>query len=369
MSDFNNNYPQSEEEKQEDKNEVKDTQPQILKQKPVNRNYIIGAIVFVLLLSICGYWYWTTTPKYSLQKAFTAISNHDLIAYDKYVDTDTVVSRMIDQLLSSQDLNSEDGINALATGIVQMIKPKLVEMAKEQIRSFVEKGDFETVSTDNNGPSFSIGSIYNRSSDGQDDAQYRGIDYVKKNGNICFVGIKIYNPKLEQEIIPEIKMRKVDSYWQIAEISNLSEMIKKIDEAENAKLEQLNKSIIDQINQAVIIDGLFLDKYSDSWGFSNYVIIGATFNFQTEKSVKEINTKITIKNNNDKVLLDMTFKSEGSFYKGNVSQVEWKKDINPFIAEDKELFETSNENLFGDIQNTSLIFEDGTELKIYDKLP
>ncbi len=53
----------------------------------------------MVLLGICGYLYWVTTPFYALQEAGIAAARHDLAAFEKRVDIDVFVDNLIDDLL------------------------------------------------------------------------------------------------------------------------------------------------------------------------------------------------------------------------------------------------------------------------------
>ena len=128
MSEINTNINQNNDSYQEGYQKINKTN--LLKNKKRHLCCVIGLII-VLLVGILGYKYWTGTPLYSLKMVAKAVEKHDLINFKKYVDVDSVVSRMIDQSIE-YEMSSEpdDAMNDFAMGIVQLIKPKMVDMVK-----------------------------------------------------------------------------------------------------------------------------------------------------------------------------------------------------------------------------------------------
>ncbi|MGI6588117.1 MAG: hypothetical protein ACOX2N_04955 [Peptococcia bacterium] len=365
MSEINTNINQNNDSYQEGYQKINKTN--LLKNKKRHLCCVIGLII-VLLVGILGYKYWTGTPLYSLKMVAKAVEKHDLINFKKYVDVDSVVSRMIDQSIE-YEMSSEpdDAMNDFAMGIVQLIKPKMVDMVKDEIYSYVEKGTFEEKETSDDELSFSLSDIFKNTSDVQS-IQFKGVDYVKKSDNVALVGLKIYNCIFEKELIVEVKMRDMKKYWQVAEINNFAALIKKMDELKEEKLAQLNKPILEEINKTVVVKDITLDKISDDfWGFSNSVIINVAIEVLDNKKITEIGGIILSKNKDEQILLDMPVDLTKVNFTEKVNTVQWEKEINPFISEDEEFFAT--EDLTTTFEWKYIKFADGTELEVLDELP
>lgn len=349
------------EEKQEH-NEENTIQP----QKKNYKLYAAALVVFIFIASASGYWYWTRTPQYSLKQVAKAVQNHDLPSFQKYVDLDTAASRMIDDLVKSQPSSGSNVADSLTSGLVEMMKPKLVDMVKSQVLDLVEKGDIENENTDDN---ISLSQFYPNENNNKS-SKFKGTEYVKKEGNIALVGIMLYYPTVDQDIIAEVKMRKMGSYWQVAEFSNFAELNQEIEELKKAKLNELNKPIREEISKALNVKPVAIERVSeDAWGMSNKIYLNVPIKFLSDKSISQISGVITVSNLDNKVLLNMPINAQGSTYKDKESTISWEKDINPFIPEDKELFKTSDTALNIDVKITALKFADGTELKELEKLP
>ena len=98
-------------------------------------------VVLLALVGVGGYYYWTTTPEYSLQKILTALEEHDVDTFEKHVDIENFVESAIDQFmlqtLSETTDPEKSGLeslgNLLGAGLMELMKPKLVSFAKKSI--------------------------------------------------------------------------------------------------------------------------------------------------------------------------------------------------------------------------------------------
>lgn len=339
--------------------------------------FIVFGIIGIIITGALGYWYWTKTPQYSLKLVQEAVVKHDLATFDKLVDLDTIIPRAIDQLIDAKMNDPEnvqdESMKNFAMGFLNTFKPTMVSSAKDQIRSYVEKGNFEQ--PQNNGENkektkFKVEEIYNNAIGGT--SEFKGIDYVKKDGMIAVVGTKVFMPKLGKEAILEFKMRQIDGYWQVAEINNLGEFILMVEKLKKEKLAELNKPLLDQIAQNIQFSNVrMMAGNNNAWGISKVVRFPVVITNVGTQSVSELGAVINVKSADGKYLLKYPVKFAGSTLlgPGASSDVSWKKDINPFIASDEVLYKAVGGNISIEIVCKYIKFADGTELKIEDKLP
>ncbi|WP_333594750.1 hypothetical protein, partial [Anaerospora hongkongensis] len=226
------------------------------------KKIVLAAVAAVIVIALLGYWYWTKTPQYSLKLMQESVVKHDLAAFNKYVDIDSVTSRAIDQLLELK-LNDpkdvqDDTTKNFAAGLIKILKPQLVAVAKEEMKTFVEKGTTELPDNQSaNNPKMK--ELLNT---GSGKAEFKGVAYTNKDGKIATVGLDMFYPKLNSTTVLEVKMREMDGYWQIAEISNLASFMKKLEELETAKLAEINKQTIAEINSAIRLENITITKQS-----------------------------------------------------------------------------------------------------------
>lgn len=99
------------------------------------------AIVFFLVFANFGYWYWTTTPFYSILEIRESIIHHDLKTFEQYVDVERVSSHMIDGFLTPQVRSRlSKGVlgDLLGSGLISLVKPTLMDVIKNEVSHFVE---------------------------------------------------------------------------------------------------------------------------------------------------------------------------------------------------------------------------------------
>src|SRR4051812_6560228 len=100
--------------------------------------------MFVLLAAIVGaawYRYYTTTPGYSIRQARAAVVAHDPVAFDKYVDVESIAANLLNGLTQQRGLLSLVNPGSwVVKGIGAALKPALAAGAKKQVDAFVATG-------------------------------------------------------------------------------------------------------------------------------------------------------------------------------------------------------------------------------------
>ena len=200
------------------------------------KKLVVGLVVVCLVILGAGgvyYWQYTKSPKYSLLQAKNAFEQHDLVSFEKYVDVEGITNSLIDQMLETATEQEkpkgewEQLGESIGNGLVALLKPQLSKLAKQQIAKLVETGKLEEEqeSTESNEPDFSLSDIWNKA--GGEKAGFQGIEYIKKEGKIAYVGLKFFQKEYNTDLILDLKMRDRGGYWQVAELSNFADYMKK----------------------------------------------------------------------------------------------------------------------------------------------
>lgn len=193
---------------------------------------------FLMVLVIgagIGYWYWTTTPQYSIGQVKDAIKAHDLQKFENYVDLDVVSTRLVDDFLTEpmQRTAGQSSIGDLIiTGLMAVFKPKMVMSVKQQLIDYVQSGAFTNVRD----PDQSSSKVDLKKMDSRFGFQkhaFKGIRSVKTDGNLSTLELRFYNATYDQDLILEVKMRKgEDNHWHVIELSNLPDFMAKLAQLE-----------------------------------------------------------------------------------------------------------------------------------------
>lgn len=130
---------------------------------------------------------------------YKAVEAHDYETFTRYVDVDSVIDNVVDKALKETeeeasvegDVWAEFG-KSLAEGFIALMKPRLKEEAKSQIRKQIESGEFKK----NYQPKNLVNAITKIK--------------VKKEGKVADV---VLMNEENKEL--SLKMRKMDRYWQV----------------------------------------------------------------------------------------------------------------------------------------------------------
>lgn len=107
------------------------------------------AVLLALLIAGGGYWYWTTTPQYSMINLAESVRNHDLTKFRKFFDVDSVSSHAVDDLssASSQAIGGAGLLQRLAGRTLGgILKPELTQSLAKKITLYVA-GDSQAAET------------------------------------------------------------------------------------------------------------------------------------------------------------------------------------------------------------------------------
>lgn len=204
-------------------------------------------LIVAALLGVGGYWYYTTTPQYAVSQAADAMKKHDAGRFSNWVNVNSVSANAIEDLLAEPVKNSIGmGIleRIVGLGIISIFKPTLADSMEKQIVTYVatvpkqsaaaspadedeepqEKGLVEALTAMIKPPPLKeVLKEY-----GFTKANYRGLGGSDQSGDTAHVGLKFFNPKLNQNVEVQLELNNQTGHWQITRLSNLQSVLKTI---------------------------------------------------------------------------------------------------------------------------------------------
>jgi len=331
------------------------------------------ALAVVLIVGYFGYFYWTSTPEYSLKQIAKSIQTHDVDLFNKHVEVNTLSSRLIDDMLSVASKKDEsqqpDGLNnfgeELGKGLINLMKPRLTEIIKEQIEKYIETGDFgKEQEAQTQGSSVSLLTIQKKFGN-----NFTGVKYSKKEGKIALVGIGLFNDRVNKEFILELKMReKEGGQWELVELANLPAILDEIQKLEQAKLDEINRPTIEQMNLAVSAVNIKKKSTSDSWGIDRKVSISILLKNGSNVAVQSFLAEIQFSDLNDKLIKSYKLSFNQPIAASGSQLCHWELTNNQFISSDNLIFQTPESQLKYIFKPVQVNLANGTELKIKTSL-
>ncbi len=338
---------------------------------PRNRIILaIGIAAIVIVVGIFGYLTWKKSPRYSLNQVRHAFETHDLMKFEKYVDTETLVTRFVDQTLAehmeeqqANDAAGEWGMN-LAQGIIQAMKPQLVSTVEQQIKSLVEQGSDAASEAVEDDAAVNLAAFFKENE--ETNLDFEGVEGTKKDGKIATVTLAFYQPRTKDELKLEVKMRQMDGYWQVAELPNATAFIEQTNAIREKILAEKNQPIVAEIQKALIVQSARKYERSDSWGIERNAVFDVVLKNIGTKDIKTINGLITAKDKDGNTIKSITFADDEGVAAGQETTGSWYFATNQFIDEEKRLYETPNEDMQIDVSLQKIVFSDGSELKLFE---
>jgi len=337
----------------------------------------IAVTVAILLIggSAFAYWHWTRTPTYSLLQIKKAVETHDVTKFEKHVDIEGVSSRLIDDMMSDtlKETQSESDIGsfgtALGMGLVQLMKPRLVQAVREQAVRLVEKGAFGS-STPGTKEDDSKGLNLHAISDqiGADENSFKGINHIKKQGKIALVGLGFKNPKLDADLVLELKLRDMGGYWQLAEFANVAELLHEIKSLEAAQLAEVNDPIRLKMSQTLLVEHARKVNRSDKWKISKNVDLEISVRNTSTREVTAFSGTVRVLDLAGKLVKKINIRNQDSIAPSKTDEGVWSVDVKMFVASDNRLYDLPSKQAHIEVAFRRIVFGDGSELKVFESL-
>ena len=197
-------------------------------------------LILVVVVLIGGYTYYrnlVTSPKYSLLQAHEAMQDHDMAAFEKYVNIESITTDLVNDMSQQKSLISllNPGSMVLKQAM-QFMKPQLASVARKEVQKYVETGSFAKDPTRQKKVDVSLNGLWNKVV--SDSSQFKGVQYTREEGETAFVGLEFTQPRYDTTFVLEVKMQNQGDYWQATEITNTSDIFKGIARLQKQKLQK-----------------------------------------------------------------------------------------------------------------------------------
>ncbi|QNF33006.1 hypothetical protein HUW51_09760 [Adhaeribacter swui] len=197
-------------------------------------------LLLVVIAVIGGYTYYhnlVTSPKYSLLQAHEAMQDHDMTAFEKYVNIESITTGLVNDMSQQKGLISmlNPGSMVLKQAI-QFMKPQLASVVRKEVQKYVETGSFAKDPSREKKVDISLNGLWNKVV--SDSSQFKGVNYTREEGETAFVGLEFTQPRYDTTFVLEVKMQNKGDYWQATEITNTSDIFKGVARLQKQKLQK-----------------------------------------------------------------------------------------------------------------------------------
>lgn len=190
-------------------------------------------LLFVLLLALGagGYYYYRSLkqgPNGALMAAAAAVQTHDMAAFEKYVDVNSVTTHLVDDVAQQgAGLTSLlPGGSLLMGGALRLLKPTLAKAAHQEVQRYVETGSLEAAAAAAPKRLVNVSLTGLASKVVSPDSEFKGVKYSREEGDNAFVGLEVSQPKYDTTMVVEVKLRRQGDHWRMTEITNSGELLR-----------------------------------------------------------------------------------------------------------------------------------------------
>jgi tetratricopeptide (TPR) repeat protein len=179
---------------------------------------VVTTVLALLSGGVGAVWWIYSSPWYSLRVIKSAVEQHDVTTFEKYVDIDGVIGRLLGELpglLSGREELKMLGEEA-AQFIQEFAKDTIVKAGRSAVETFIERGRFDEKLTEQGVLSKFLKDNRVR------DIKFVSLKEVKAEGKICYVTATVHIEAYDGDADVTFMMRDKGMYWQVAEMSNAS---------------------------------------------------------------------------------------------------------------------------------------------------
>lgn len=197
------------------------------------KKLFIAALVAVVAIVLGWYFlYFTKTPVYSLNLAREAVEKHDVNAFKKHVDMDSIIGSGYDDVVAMQLEDPEiknSPFKDLAEVMFQGLKPKIVPILSNEIYNAIEK---QPESSEQNAREKQVADEMKEKT-GVKDLEFKSIGSATVDGNSAVVPVTFNSKELNQDVTFNLAMKKIDDgTWQAVKINNFKEFLALVEQHE-----------------------------------------------------------------------------------------------------------------------------------------
>ena len=198
-------------------------------------------LVLLLALGAGGYYYYrslTQGPSGALALAAAAVQAHDMAAFEKYVDVNSVTTHLVDDVAQQGSALTAllPGGSLMMGGALRMLKSALAKAAHQEVQRYVETGSLEAAAAAAPKRVVNVSLTGLASTVVSPDSKFKGIKYTREEGDSAFVGLEVTQPKYDTTMVVEVKMHRQGDHWQLTQITNSGELLRDVARLEKKRL-------------------------------------------------------------------------------------------------------------------------------------
>ena len=333
---------------------------------------VAAAVVFLAVMAALGVGIYDniqklmSRPGTATQEARKAIETHDLAKFNQYVDTDALLEQAAAEILTEQ-INSSlapatYSVDELQTRYENQMKPDFIQSARAALEEYVTTGKVTYPAT------LTEAQLFLKQS-GAASCEIKSLTKPRLEGHAQYSTVIFYNPQMKFGFELELEIREdPDGNWRIVSAKGFEDYFGGYRRALRKKLDSLNAPIGHQMDEIFLVKSFKLEGAGgDEYGFSKKLNVSIKADVKSGKPLSKVIGKVVLRKGESESVapftIDMTDVPQG-LQTFNVT-----KTLNPFVRTDVDAMKYGLRKRDVRVEITEIIFADGNNLKMLDRLP
>ena len=327
---------------------------------------LIFLVITIFIGGFLGYSQIKKNPNSALKTIRNAINSHNVEEFNRLVDVDKILDEAAGEILAEK-LNKDTtaySVQQVNDIYNNQLKPDFINVTKNAVEEYVKTGKI-TLPT----PVQTEAQRWLKHSE-MNSCVIESMSKPIFTGDSATATVYFKNTDLKFTFELEIDLEKTDKKtWKVIGVKGIEDYNKSLKRALEKKLDRLNTPIRSQMDEIINIQELNARiGEGDEYGFSQTLKIAMKADVKSSKSLSKIIGRILVDDGEERenaapFTIDMAYHPQG------VQTFNIDKVLNPFVRGDVNIMKHGMRRSQLHAEIDEIIFLDGTNLKIMDKLP
>ena len=323
-------------------------------------------IVAIAIGAFLGYSQIKKTPSSAIKIIRNTINEHNVEAFHRLVDVDNILDNAADTILTEK-LNENTtaySVQQVAEVYNNQMKPDFLNVTKSAVDEYIQTGKItfpNPIQTD--------AQRWLKHSE-MDSCIIESMGKPVYTGDSATAVVYFKNTNLKFTFELKLDLEKIDKKtWKIVGVKGFEDYNKSLKRALDKKLDYLNTPIRAKMDDIIKIQELNARiGEGDEYGFSQTLKIAMKADVKSDKPLSKILGHILVddgeeRENSAPFTIDMAYHPQG-LQTFNIDKV-----LNPFVRGDVNIMKHGMRRSQLSAEIDEIIFLDGTNIKVMDKLP
>lgn len=189
--------------------------------------YAVAAFAVFMSFGAGGYFYWISTPEYSLNQIKVSIQDKNKALFESHVDVKRITGSVVDEVVQMTVSDSTKNKNGWAA-VGGMFAAKMIESMKPQFEGMVEKEISKLFETNREVASKKVNNPLKELTNVREQLSFTGFEKKTCSDQICYFELSFQHNLTRSNAVLTAKMEKLNGSWKLVELPSFIESLKKI---------------------------------------------------------------------------------------------------------------------------------------------